>query len=233
MTTVRQLYQLQEMDLILDSLRDTQAKVEEELLSGPRVGQVETALEEERERLPGVQGEHKARQLEVESLRERSTRLEQQLYGGEVTNARDLRSLEQEVENVRQQLEQQDAELLELSMKAEESQQRLESLEQELSDGLAAWEVREAELQAAAERWGSEVEAASARRQDLAGALDASAVQRYEGLRRAKRGVAVAKVERGLCQACRMSQPTQIQQRVRSGTQTVLCTSCGRMLVPA
>ena len=161
MTTVRQLYQLQEMDLILDSLRDTQAKVEEELLSGPRVGQVETALEEERERLPGVQGEHKARQLEVESLRERSTRLEQQLYGGEVTNARDLRSLEQEVENVRQQLEQQDAELLDLSMKAEESQQRLESLEQELSDGLAAWEVREAELQAAAERWGSEVEAAS------------------------------------------------------------------------
>ena len=43
MTTVRQLYQLQEMDLILDSLRDTQAKVEEELSSGPQVDRVETA----------------------------------------------------------------------------------------------------------------------------------------------------------------------------------------------
>ncbi len=233
MTTVKQLYLLQEIDLALDSLRDAQAKVQEELNSGPQVEQVETALEEEKERLPQVQGEHKVRQLEVESLRERSTRLEQQLYGGEVTNARDLKSLEQEVENVRQSLEQQDAELLELSVQAEESQQRLDSLAQELSDGLAAWKEREAELQAEADRCNSEMETASARRQDLAAALDASAVQHYEGLRRAKRGLAVAKVERGLCQACRMSQPTQIQQRVRSGTQKVLCTSCGRILIPA
>ena len=233
MTTAKELYVLQEIDLTLDGLREAQAKVDEELRSGPQVDRVETALEEEKERLPQAQGEHKARQLEVESLRERSARLEQQLYGGEVTNARDLKSLEQEVENVRQQLEQQDSELLELSVQAEESQQRLDSLEQELSDGLAAWKAREAELQAESERCNSEVEKASAKRQDLAARLDAAAVQRYEGLRRAKRGLAVAKVERGLCQACRMSQPTQIQQRVRSGTQTVLCTSCGRMLILA
>ncbi len=233
MTTTKELYLLQEMDLTLDGLREVQAKVEEELRSGPQVEPVETALEEEKERLPQVQGEHKARQLEVESLRERSSRLEQQLYGGEVTNARDLKSLEQEVENVRQQLEQQDSDLLELSVQAEESQQRLDSLERELSDGLAAWKAREAELQAESERCNSEVKEASAKRQGLAATLDAAAVQRYEGLRRAKRGLAVAKVERGLCQACRMSQPTQIQQRVRSGTQTVLCTSCGRMLIPA
>ncbi len=233
MTTTKELYLLQEMDLTLDGLRVAQAKVEEELRSGPQVEQVETALEEEKERLPQVQGEHKARTLEVESLRERSARLEQQLYGGEVTNARDLKSLEQEVENVRQQLEQQDSELLELSVQAEESQQRLDSLEQELSDGLAEWKERESELQAESERCNSELEEASAKRQGLAATLDASAVQRYEGLRRAKRGLAVAKVERGLCQACRMSQPTLIQQRVRTGRQTVLCTSCGRMLILA
>ena len=233
MTTVKQLYLLQEIDLALDFLREAQSKVEEELRSGPQLGQMETALEEEKERLPEVQGEHKVRQMEVESLRERSTRLEQQLYGGEVTNARDLKSLEQEVENVRQQLENEDAELLALSVRAEESQQRLDSLEQELADSLAAWKARETELQVEAERCNADMKEASSKRQGLAASLDASAVQRYEGLRRAKRGLAVAKVERGLCQACRMSQPTQIQQRVRSGTQTVMCSSCGRMLVPA
>ena len=233
MTTVKQLYLLQEMDLALDRIHKARAKVEAELSSGPLMGQVETSLEEERERLPQVQGEHQVRQLEVETLRERSTRLEQQLYGGEVTNARDLKSLQQEVENVRQSLEQQDSELLELSVQAEESQQRVDSLAQELSDGLATWKARKEELQAEAKRCNSEIQEASARRKGLVAALDASAVQRYEGLRRAKRGLAVAKVERGLCQACRMAQPTQIQQRVRSGTQTVLCSSCGRMLIPA
>jgi predicted nucleic acid-binding Zn-ribbon protein len=56
-------------------------------------------------------------------------------------------------------------------------------------------------------------------------------LQRYEALRRTKGGLAVAKVVRGLCQACRMSLPTQLQQRVRNGRQTVLCSSCGRMLL--
>ena len=48
----------------------------------------------------------------------------------------------------------------------------------------------------------------------------------YEELHR----LAVAKMERGLCQGCRMALPTQQQQRVRNGRQTVLCNTCGRIL---
>ena len=57
-------------------------------------------------------------------------------------------------------------------------------------------------------------------------------LNRYEGLRRSKGGQAVAKVMRGLCQACRMSLPSQQLQRVRNGRQVVLCNNCGRILLP-
>ena len=231
MTTTKQLYLLQELDLALDRLQEDKAGAEEELSSGLSIERVETAFQEENERLVQVQSQHKLQQLETETLRERSTRLEAQLYGGEVTNPRDLESLEQEVNQVRGSLEQQDAELLELSVQSEESQNRRDSLEKELSDDRAAWEIRQAELQVHVERWNSEVETVSTQRKDLADTLDPSTVQHYEGLRRAKRGLAVAKVERGLCQACRMALPTQQQQRVRIGRQTVLCSSCGRILI--
>lgn len=231
MNNTRQLYLLQELDLTLDRLQEEKAKAEQELSSGALTDQVETAFEEENERLPQVQSQHRLHLLEVETLRERSVHLESQLYSGEVTNPRDLESLGQEVKNVRELLEQQDAELLDLSVQAEESLSRRDSLEKELSDGRAAWQIRQAELQEQVDGWNLEVETASTKRKDLVDTLDASEVQRYEGLRQAKGGLAVAKVERGLCQACRMALPTQHQQRVRIGRQTVLCSSCGRMLI--
>ena len=231
MTTDKQLYILQELDLALERLQEVKTEAEEELSSGLSIDHVETAFQEEEERLLEVQSQHNLQQLEVGTLRERSTRLEAQLYSGEISNPRDLESLEQEVNQVRGLLEQQDAELLELSVQAEESRNRRDSLEREISDSRAAWEARQAELEGQVESWKSEVETVSTQRKDLADTLDPSAVQRYEGLRRAKRGLAVAKVERGLCQACRMALPTQQQQRVRIGRQTVLCSSCGRILI--
>ena len=231
MTITRHLYLLQELDLALDRLQEEKAQAEEELSSGLSDEHVETAFQEENERLDEVQTQHRLQQLETETLRERSTRLESQLYSGDITNPRDLESLQQEANQVRALLEQQDAELLELSVQAEESQNKRDSLEKELSDGRATWESRQAELQGQVERWNSEVETVSSQRKDLADTLDPSAVQHYEGLRKAKRGVAVAKVERGLCQACRMALPTQQQQLVRIGRQTVLCSSCGRLLI--
>ena len=73
-------------------------------------------------------------------------------------------------------------------------------------------------------------ESVSDRRAALAAEMDPAALRRYETLRFAKGGRAIARVERGLCQVCRMSLPTQQQQRVRSGRQIVHCSTCGRML---
>ena len=230
MTTARQLFSLQELDLTLDRIQEALAEAEKELNSGRNLDQVEAKLQEEDERLTEVRGRHRLQQSEAESQRERSTRLDAQLYGGDITNPRDLESLEQEANHARQSLEQQDSGLLELSMQAEESQERRDTLERELTEARAAWQDRQAELQIVLERCAKDRETVSSQRQNLAATLEQSAVNRYEGLRRAKGGLGVAKVERGLCQACRMALPTQLQQRVRSGRQTVLCSSCGRIL---
>ena len=230
MTIAKQLYSLQDLDLTLDRIHKEESKAQQELSSGVTVERMEVALQAETDQLQEVQSQSKVQRLEADTQRERSSRLDEQLYGGSVSNPRDLQSLEQEATNARELLEQQDAGLLELTVRADETEAKRAALEQELSAARTAWQDREAELQQTLERAAAESQEIGARRESLAATLDQTELQRYENLRRAKSGLAVAKVERGLCQACRMALPTQQQQHLRGGRRTVLCSSCGRML---
>ena len=231
MTTARQMFALQELDIILDRIRGDHDKAEYELKNGHEVGNLESEMERDDESLQETELQQKATKLESESQKERSESLNSQLYGGEVTNPRDLESLEREASKVRQLVEQQETTLSDIKERIEEAQNRKTELHTKLEEARTAWGARQAELQAAIETLNAEKAGFEGQRSKLTEGLDASSLQQYEILRKSKGGLAVAKVERGLCQGCRMSLPTHQQQRVRNGRQTVLCSSCGRMLI--
>ena len=231
MTSVRQLYALQELDLVLDQLRNRQQVAEEELQTEVSIGVLERALESETERITEVQLQQRHNQLEFESHRERSQVLETWLYDGSITNARDLENIQQESVNVGRMLAQEEAALLDLSIQAEESQTKCADLDRRLTETRAQWEGRRDELQQILQELAGQLGGYEDQRQKVADAVDPASLQRYETLRRSKNGVAVVKVARGLCQGCQMALPTQLNQKVRSGRQQVICTSCGRLLI--
>jgi len=230
MTTAKQLFSLQELDLVLDRIQKTTKKAESELNIGIGLENLEEKLQEEKTRLAEFQSLQKSQQQDVEVQRERSTRLDEQLYGGSITNPRDLESLQQEAANARGALEKMDGVLVELTLQAEESQSKCDSLAKKHADISTTWDKRRAELEDELKRSNSESSEVASQRHEMAAILDPASVQQYENLRRTKGGLGVAKVERGLCQACRMSLPTQQRQKVRSAHLTVLCSSCGRIL---
>ena len=231
MTSVKLLFSLQEFDLQLDVLDVRITEVELELNARAVVGEVENSLGQQVALLGEVQDAHKTQQIEAEDLKERSTLLEAQLYSGEITNPRDLSSLELETGNVKAQIDQKEIGLLELAVRADDLRRYVGELEEQLETSRAEWEVRRSELTTQAESLTAEKDELNNRRNEFASSIDQSEMGRYEHLRHSKGGTAVAKVERGLCQACRLSLPTQHLQRVKSGKQTVLCSSCGRMLL--
>ena len=232
MTTLKQLYSLQEVDLDLDAVDGQITEVERELEGRLSLDKIEESLEEAKARLQEIQSSHRQLQLETESQRERSSHLETQLYGGDVENPRDLEALQLESNNVRHVLEQMDVRLLELSLQAEDARSQIATQEQKLTDTQSAWEVRQAQLWEQLEELTDRQETLRRDRANLASGVEPVELKRYEGLRRNKGGQAVAKVMRGLCQACRMSLPSQHLQRVRNGRQVVLCNNCGRILLP-
>ena len=230
MTTVKQLYALQEVDLDLDRVYRALEQVEEELKTGVSIETLEAALQDEQERLQEAELRQRDNQMESEARRERSAVLETQLYDGSLTNARDLEALQQEAANVRHQLEQDEALSLELSIQIEEAQFKCADLNRELTEVKARWDLQQVELNQRATALRAEQSDYEKQREMLASRFDPATLQRYETLRKSKGGRAVAKVERDLCQGCRMSLPTQLRQRVKSGRQAVNCSSCGRMI---
>ncbi len=232
MTTLKQLYCLQELDLDLDGVNSKIADIERELEGRLSLDKIEASLEQEKGTLAQIQSAHRELQLETESQRERASHLDEQLYSGAVENPRDLEPLQLEANNVRHALEQMDVRLLELSLQAEDSRSKMGALEQQLKDTQEAWEVRQAELWQQLEDLTDRQEALKSDRTTMAAEVAPVELTRYEGLRRSKGGQAVAQVVRGLCQACRMSLPSQHLQRVRNGREMVLCNSCGRILLP-
>ena len=230
MTTVRQMFALQELDIILDRVQTEHDKTEHELNNGDTVKDLETELERDSEWLQETELQQKASKLEAESQKERSESLNSQLYGGEITNPRDLESLEREASNVLHLVEQQEAAISQITEKIEEAQSKKDDLESKLDEAKTAWGIRKSELQAALKELNAKRAGFEGKRSKLTEGLDATSLQHYEMLRKRKGGVAVVKVQRGLCQGCRMSLPTHQQQRVRNGSQMVLCASCGRML---
>ena len=230
MTTVKQLYVLQEVDLDLDRVYRALEQVEGELSVGVSIGNLEATLQDEQERLQEAELRQRDNQMESATRRERSEVLETQLYDGSLTNARDLEALQNEAASVRHLLEQDEALSLELSIQIEEAQFKCANLTIELTDIKARWEVQQVELNERASALRAEQNDYEQQRTMLASRFDPATLQRYETLRKSKGGRAVAKVERDLCQGCRMSLPTQLRQRVKSGRQAVNCSSCGRML---
>ena len=230
MTTVKQLYALQEVDLDLDRVYRALGEAEEELKIEVSIENLETAFQEEQERMQEVELRQRDNQIDIETRCERTEVLETQLYDGSMINARDLEALQHEAASTRHLLEQDEALSLELSIQVEESRSRCASLDQQLSEIRARWEVQQVELNRKVNELRAEQGEYEKQRELLASRFDPATLQRYETLRKSKGGRAVAKVERDLCQGCRMSLPTQLRQRVKSGRQAVNCSSCGRML---
>jgi hypothetical protein len=65
-------------------------------------------------------------------------------------------------------------------------------------------------------------------RKQLSGLFDAETLEIYQELRKRK-GVAVAKVEQGICHGCRITLPNTDLQRAKGGG-VVRCSSCGRII---
>ena len=65
-------------------------------------------------------------------------------------------------------------------------------------------------------------------RQQVAALIDADTLFTYQELRKRK-GIAVAKVEQGICQGCRITLPNTDLQRAKGGG-VVRCSSCGRII---
>ena len=163
-------------------------------------------------------------------LKEKVAELETRLYGGAITNVRELTAIETERSAARRSLAQVEESIAPAEVAAEHARQQFEGLTNELTEKEKLWQSRNVELRQDLYRLGSEYnEMLEVRNADASG-IPEDDLARYTRLFRSNRGVAVVRVERGVCQGCAVRLPVGELTRLRNADGPIPC-SCGRALL--
>ena len=230
MAIAAELYALQEIDSGIDVARATLAAVEEQLGETEELTAARAAVDDHREALRALHDGQRDIEWQVDDARSHVTAVESKLYGGTVRNPKELAGLNDDANMLKGQLRRREDELLNHMVKVEEQETALRQAEAVLKEVDGRWRGEQADLVGQKERLETELTELETSHQAQAERIDGRMLELYDHLRDRRQGRAVVKVERGMCQGCRISLPMSVLQKARSGFDVVQCVSCERIL---
>lgn len=230
MTVVQQLYDILVVDVEIERYRKSISTIDETLADNQLQMRTKRAVDEAQATLRKQETERKDLEITVESFREKGEQLETKLYGGTVRNPRELKDMQSEFDLLRGQQKQEEDNLLIALGSAEETEQSLGSLKSSLKEIQAARRKEQNQLLGEKSHLQEGSTVLEEKRKVLSSLVDAEHLKLYDSLRVIRQGQAVAIIERGMCQGCRIALPTKVVQLARSGVKPVQCPSCSRIL---
>jgi predicted nucleic acid-binding Zn-ribbon protein len=231
MTTAAELFVLQEIDLAIDGAVARLTEVEAQLGETEELTEARQRVDRCGERLGPLQESQKGLDSEAEGVRAKAAAIENKLYGGAVRNPKELEDYQADLISLRGQLSKREDALLEVMLELEEAEADLREAQATLAEVEESWKAEQASLRQTRAKLREEIETLEAKRGRQADGMDAAALRLYQALRERRQGTAVAVVERGLCQGCRISLPMSVVQKARAGAGLVQCVSCERILL--
>ncbi len=170
---------------------------------------------------------------EVAQLRERLAAEQQRMYGGEITNAKELQSMKAEIDSVQRRIdEHEDAEL--------EAMERVEEIEAQIADldrQIAATSQRVDELvvlrDEAARQLMAQIAELEVKAERQREPLPADLLASYDDARRRAGGSAVGRLEGDRCTVCGISLSYADLNALYEGPPLASCPSCQNLMVIA
>lgn len=232
----QRLLSVQDHDTRIDQLRHRFETLPEraELAASQRARQqIDDQREAVQVRRLGLQRNLKRNEDELAVLEERIKRENDRLYSGEVTGTRELLTLQEEVDGLRNRRSAVENDALELMEAIEEIDAEVEALaagavaaEAEVAGSRQRLTEAEAAVQA-------EIDQEDAARSTEAADVPETALASYEDLRNRMGGVAVARLRNGTCEGCHLGLSAMELDRIRHAPadEVCYCEECGRILV--
>ncbi len=232
MHLIKQLFELQETDTAISSLEKSLSKVRARLADDSEVVAATKRVADIEARLPQATAAHRGEDHAQQALADKSRAVEERLYGGTVSNTRELSGLEMERVSLQKQRNEQDERLLEAMLQLDDVRESLKSAKTALEQLEAARTSEREVLLKEEATLSSDLEKLAARRSAAVQPIPPQSLALYESLLKSKAGLAVVRVERGQCQGCRVSLPINDLQRAKNGSTAVQCNSCRRIVYP-
>ncbi len=228
MAITKQLYELQELDNEIEHTRLTLDMKNRQLGNRETLDKAAAELAAEQQNLEELKKQRRAAEADVADVISKINEANKQLYGGRVTNPKELSNLQHEVNSLntlKDQLETKTIGIIETLEDAEKKTAGLNTAYQNLE---AQWRQEQEQVAKDIQILTNALAVSLENRREAAGKIDPPTLGLYDRIRKQKRQ-AVAKVEQGICKACRLSLSASALQKARGG-HPVQCGTCGRIL---
>ncbi|HEV2474554.1 MAG TPA: C4-type zinc ribbon domain-containing protein [Chthonomonadales bacterium] len=228
------LYALQQLDSALDLLKRQYAALDAGRAEEAALKQQTNRFQESADSLNATTAALHDAELELKTVETKRAEEEKKLYGGTVRAAKELQSIQDEIQMLGRQRGKLDEHILELMEKLESSRQAEAAARREKEIAETALEKKRAEHKRDSEAIAAKARTLAAERKQAAALVAADLMKRYESLKPARNGLAiVALVDGNACGGCKLAIPASVVARVQDGRTVELCQNCGRILFDA
>ncbi len=230
------LLEVQDHDTAVDQLRHRRSSLPEQSeLAGVerRLAVLEARAAEVQVGRDELAVRQAALEEQIEVSRSRRSELERRMYGGQVSAARDLQAMDDEVKHLNRHV-------AELEDREIEIMEALEPIDDELGtagvDRTALRADRDRLRSAVAhavETIDADIVSQTQARAEVAATVPPDLLARYERLRTTLAGTGAARLVGGSCSGCHLSLPAMEVDRIRKAPadEVITCDQCGRILV--
>lgn len=228
MPITRQLYDLEELDATIERDEQSLARKNDQLGVREVLDAARDSLNSARKNLDELKHRHREAEAEVADLLSKIAAAEEQLYSGRIHNPKELTGLQQEVASLKSRSDQAETDTLAIIDLVEKAESDTAAAAAEYDRLEEEWRFQQQQLSAEIAQLKLDLEELGRNRQQAAAQVEPPALAMYEKIRQQKKP-AVARVEQGICQVCRISLSASQLQHARGG-QPIQCGSCGRIL---
>ncbi len=226
------LLTLQEIDNEAAAIHAAIESMEARLKGNVALGDARRELQYVEEELRKRRSRQRRVEADIDEVNAKLVPEEKRLYGGSITNPKELESLQKELAflaGVRSGHEERLfkvlSEIEDLTPRLKAARQSVETLEQE-------WEAAQLSLRQELRQVTDNLGGVERRRNEQKAKILPRTLGLYEELRPRKGGVAVAPIKAGACSSCRVSLPGAVRSKTLDKDAVVQCPNCERILTP-
>jgi len=230
MNTGFQLFQLQQIDSSIDSISFRLSEIESSLSHNAEVIKAEEEFSESQDRYIAEKNQFEQLNAEVQNKKIKKSQTESNLYGGKVSNPKELQDLQQEITSLTKIISRLDDDLFNKLVSLDSFEKEMNIAKKTLNQSKSNFETQKSLLIAEKSKSEKEIEVLRLKKETLLGNIDNSVLEIYEKLRKSKNGTAIVSLIEDSCSSCGVSLTPNQRQKARSANELFYCPSCRRII---
>lgn len=230
MSRSKKLLHLQKIDTAIDRARERIQEIDRTLAQDEALVAAQKKEEEAKNKLDSKRKKLKRAEREVEDQERKIEENASKLYGGNVTNPKELEDLQMEAESLKRYLQVLEERQLEAMLEVEEAQQAYQEAQHNLEEIKSERSVLHGDLLQEKDELQDKISRSLDDKEYASQNLDPADLKHYQELRQSLGGIAVALIENESCSACGTRVPSAIHQKARSPSEITHCKTCSRIL---